>query len=89
MIDLFKLLGGWLVGLFRPHASREAETIRRLATNGGKPISPWRWTNGDALPPLPADAAIVEVELVGGIAYGLDGVPAAASRTGPAAMQAP
>ena len=25
MLDLFKLLGGWLVGLFRSHAAREAE----------------------------------------------------------------
>jgi hypothetical protein len=40
MIDLFKLLGGWLVGLFRPHAGCETETIRRLATDGGKLISP-------------------------------------------------
>jgi hypothetical protein len=27
MIDLFKLLGGWLVGLFRSHAGREAEIM--------------------------------------------------------------
>ena len=27
MIDLFKLLGGWLVGLFRSHAVREAEIM--------------------------------------------------------------
>jgi hypothetical protein len=27
MIDLFKLLGGWLVGLFRSHAAREAEIM--------------------------------------------------------------
>jgi hypothetical protein len=27
MIDLFKLLGGWLVGLFRSHADREAEIM--------------------------------------------------------------
>jgi hypothetical protein len=40
MIDLFKLLGGWLVGLFRPHSGCDAETIRRLATDGGKLISP-------------------------------------------------
>src|SRR5215469_13854366 len=26
MLDLLKLLGGLLVGLFRPHAAREAET---------------------------------------------------------------
>jgi len=25
MIDLLKLLGGWLVGLFKSHAAREAE----------------------------------------------------------------
>ena len=40
MIDLFKLLCGWLVGLFRPHVGCDAETIRRLATDGGKLISP-------------------------------------------------
>jgi len=27
MIDLFKLLGGWLVGLFRSHTGREAEIM--------------------------------------------------------------
>jgi hypothetical protein len=27
MIDLFKLLGGWLVGLFRSHVGREAEIM--------------------------------------------------------------
>ena len=27
MIDLVKLLGGWLVGLFRSHADREAEIV--------------------------------------------------------------
>src|SRR6185437_12298098 len=26
MLDLLKLLSGWLVGLFRSHAAREAET---------------------------------------------------------------
>ena len=27
VIDLFKLLGGWLIGLVRSHADREAETM--------------------------------------------------------------
>jgi hypothetical protein len=27
MIDLFKLLGGWLLGLFRSHADREVEIL--------------------------------------------------------------
>jgi len=29
----------------------------------------WRWTNGDALLPLPPDAAMIEIQFVGGMAY--------------------